>query len=141
MICRTCPVEEADPCLFSVVLSRFEGGWLFSRHLARSTWEMQGGHVEPGETPEMGARRELYEEAGAVATQMEPVCGYWTWQEDQPRRYGILFLADIDHMDPLPPSEMAGVRWFETLPEALTYPEIAPVLFARAMAHLCAEEK
>lgn len=136
MICRICRVEEAVPCLFSVVLSRWRDGWLFSRHRARSTWEMQGGHVEPGETPEMSARRELYEEAGGVASRMAPVCGYWVKREGRPRSFGVLFLADIDHINPLPPSEMAEVRRFETLPESLTYPNIAPLLFACAADHL-----
>src|SRR5439155_1518885 len=33
--------------------------------------ELPSGHVDPGETPEQAARRELKEETGMIATEME----------------------------------------------------------------------
>lgn len=41
-------------------------------HLA-GTWEFPGGRVEPGESPEDAARRELAEETGFVARTLEPL--------------------------------------------------------------------
>ena len=41
-------------------------------HLA-GLWEFPGGKVEPGETPEAAARRELLEETGLVAERLEPL--------------------------------------------------------------------
>ena len=142
MRCEICTLSDIPVCTFVVTLSRHQDGWLFSRHRARDTWETQGGHVEPGETPEIAARRELYEEAGATPARMTPLCGYWAARDDEaPRRYGMLFLADVLRLDPLPESEMAEVRWFPGLPESLTYPDITPKLFDCAIQYIAAEEK
>jgi ADP-ribose pyrophosphatase len=49
------------------------------RHIAeRVTWEMPTGGVGEGETPEQAAQRELAEEAGYRAAQLQHVCTYHT---------------------------------------------------------------
>jgi len=47
------------------VICRFKDQWLLTRHPRRG-WEFPGGKVEEGETPEEAARREVYEETGAI---------------------------------------------------------------------------
>lgn len=136
MRCELCTLAEIPECTFVVALSRYQDGWLFSRHRDRDTWETQGGHIEPGETPAQAARRELYEESGAAAKALTPLCGYWAEREGRPRRYGMLFLAEIESLAPLPASEMAEVRRFDALPAALTYPDITPHLYAYALRWL-----
>jgi len=44
----------------------------------RWTWEMPTGGVDDGETIEAAAQRELAEEAGYNASQLEPICSYHT---------------------------------------------------------------
>ena len=46
---------------------------MLGRHRERDTWEMQGGHIEANETPLEAARRELYEESGALEFIMQPL--------------------------------------------------------------------
>lgn len=65
MICKTFELGELEHYKYVVVLSIHAGKIVLSRHKARATWETQGGHIEPGETPIEAAKRELYEESGA----------------------------------------------------------------------------
>lgn len=41
-------------------------------------WELPAGRLDAGETPEQGARRELVEEAGLEAAQVEPLLSFFT---------------------------------------------------------------
>ena len=103
---------------------------MLSRHKQRTTWETQGGHVEPGETPLEAAKRELYEESGAVDYDICALCDYWAGDEITGEgATGMVFHAEIHALGALPESEMAEVRMFDTLPENLTYPQITPELF------------
>ena len=51
---------------FAVIISRYLKQWVFCKHKQRKTFEIPGGHRENGESIEACARRELYEETGAV---------------------------------------------------------------------------
>lgn len=130
MISKVYPFGTLKSYKYVVVLSRCEGRILLSRHRARTTWETQGGHVEQGETPLQAARRELWEESGAVDYDIRPLCDYWAGDEMSGAN-GAVFAAEIRRLGPLPQSEMAEVRTFDALPENLTYPAIALKLFAR----------
>ncbi len=132
MVCRIYELNELRQYKFVVVLSLYRGKILLSRHRERSTWETQGGHIEQGETPLEAAKRELYEESGAVEFTIEPLCDYWAGDEEKGNGSGgVVFVADIGSLSELPNSEMAEVRLFDRLPENLTYPAITPKLFAR----------
>lgn len=50
------------PTAYAVAFS--DGRFLMVRHPRRGGWEMPGGHVEEGETPEQAAAREFLEESG-----------------------------------------------------------------------------
>ena len=127
---QTYPIGTLGVYKYVVVLSRYGGKILLSRHRARTTWETQGGHVEAGETPLEAAKRELYEESGALEYDIVPLCDYRA--EDEHTGHGangVVFAAEIHRLGALPPSEMAQVRTFETLPDQVTYPAITPELF------------
>ena len=128
--CTLHPLGTLEDPKFVVVCARKDGKWLLSRHRDRTTWETQGGHIEPGETPEDAARRELFEESGATAT-LRPVCdydGYNAWGHAA----GVVYLAEVETLGPLPESEMAEIGLFDALPENLTYPQVSPRLFEEA---------
>ena len=94
---------------------------MLSRHKERTTWETQGGHVEPGEAPLEAAKRELYEESGAVGYEIRPICDYWAGDEQTGEgATGMVFHAEIHERGELPESEMAEVQLFDELPENLT---------------------
>ena len=129
MTCKVCPLGSLAPYKYVVVMSKFRGKILLSRHRDRSTWETQGGHIEPGETPMAAARRELYEESGAVDFDIRPIFDYWAGDENGGAS-GQVFAADIRALGPMPKSEMAEVRAFDEVPPNVTYPAITPELFA-----------
>lgn len=123
------PLYSLTGYRYAVVLSRYQGGILLSRHRERTTWETQGGHIEAGETPLDCARRELYEESGALEYALTPLFDYRAGGE-----CGVVFAAQIEKLGDLPESEMEEVRVFGALPDNLTYPDITPVLFRQAEA-------
>ena len=124
------PAEIPDGALkFAVIAARWRGQWVFCRHRARTTWEIPGGHREPGEAIADTARRELREETGAVDFSLRELAVYGVHGGGEPS-YGMLCLADITVLGPLSPDfEIAELQFCDTLPEALTYPAIQPHLF------------
>jgi ADP-ribose pyrophosphatase YjhB (NUDIX family) len=127
----TAPLGTLEKYRFTVVFARIAatGQWLYARHRARTTWETAGGHIEPGETPEACARRELYEETGATQFTLRPLFDYAVHRERE-FSYGQVFWAEIEALGAIPEgSEMAEVAQVDGVPERMTYPGILPVLF------------
>lgn len=109
---------------------------MLSRHSRRTTWETQGGHIEADETPLEAARRELFEESGVTDAELIEVCDYNAWCEAG-NANGVVFTAVINKPGELPESEMAEVKFFDSLPDELTYPFVTPVLFEKTSAEFC----
>lgn len=99
MECKIFAFASLASYRYVVILSLYNGKILLSQHKARETWEMQGGHIETGETPEAAARRELFEESGAVGFSLEPLCDYWAGDEKDGSG-GAAFLARITELGP-----------------------------------------
>lgn len=121
---------------FAVVFSRYQGKWVYCKHKNRDTYEVPGGHRESDETIDMAAKRELYEETGAVDYDIKPVCVYSVEgktrvNESGEESFGMLYYADIFRFEELPDYEIEEVRFFDDLPEKLTYPLIQPVLLKK----------
>lgn len=127
LTCTLHKLGELAQYTFVAIVSCYQGSLLFSRHSGRVTWETQGGHIEPGETPEEAARRELFEESGALEYTLHPLCDYAA-----AGTAGVAYAAHIKTLGLLPPSEMAQVGRFNGLPPYLTYPGITPQLYRQA---------
>lgn len=126
--CDVYPSDTLWLYKYVMVLSRYQGKYLLSRHKERTTWETQGGHIEPGETPLQAAKRELFEESGAVRYHIEPLFDCRA-QDAHGEANGVVFAAEIEELGPLPQSEMAEVRAWEQIPENLTYPSLTMTLW------------
>jgi 8-oxo-dGTP diphosphatase len=117
------PVGELTGHVFVVVVAFDQDRLVLCRHRDRSSWETPGGHVEPGETPEEAARRELLEEAGITAGELTALADY-----DVDGVPGRAFLALTGTRVRSLHFEIAETLDVDDLPDDLTYPEITPAL-------------
>lgn len=134
--------ESVEPSLlkYAIVAARYRGKWVFCRHRKRKTWEIPGGHREPGEQIMHAAERELFEETGAVRYTLMPVGVYSVTGSVNGGEewFGMLYFAEVKEIGPLPPFEMAKLSFEDSLPalENLTYPEIQPELFKQVLRQI-----
>ncbi len=129
---------EDEKLRFAVIISRYKGKWVFCKHKERDTYEVPGGHREPGEEILYTAKRELKEETGAIDFNIVPICVYSVMGKttvseslDQ-ETYGMLYYAEIDTFDQELHSEIEKIIITDDLPEKWTYPFIQPRLLEQA---------
>ena len=115
---------------FAVIVSMYEGKWIFVRHKKRDTWEIPGGHREIGENIDETAKRELFEETGAKNFQIESICNY-SVTNNNITTYGRLYLSKVRELNMLPDFEIKEIKLFDELPDNLTYPKIQPYLYEK----------
>ena len=120
---------------FAVIIAKHNGKWVFCKHKERSTWEVPGGHREPDEDILDTAKRELYEETGAIDFEIYPICIYSVIAPnnfDGAETFGKLFYADIHSFEKELHSEIERIAIIDELPVSWTYPEIQPKLIDEA---------
>ncbi len=116
---------------FAVIISKHNGKWVFCKHKKRLTYEVPGGHREIGENIFETAKRELYEETGAIDFEIKPVCVYSVTAPDNfdgKETFGMLYFADIKEFESELHSEIEKIELFDDLPTNWTYPLIQPKL-------------
>lgn len=126
--------ESVDDKLlkFAVIAARVHGKWVFCKHKNRDTWEMPGGHREAGEDILAAAKRELYEETGAAAFEIQPVCVYSvTANLDEEESFGMLYYAEVLEFEGELHHEIEKIVISKELPAAWTYPDIQPKLLEK----------
>jgi 8-oxo-dGTP diphosphatase len=134
--------EEIEDRLlkYAVICARSKKQWVFCKHKERNTYELPGGHREPGEDILITADRELREETGACYFELNPVTiyGVRNIEEDtvQEETFGLLCFAEIISFGALPDYEMEQVILREEMPVEQTYPLIQPKLFERVTRYL-----
>lgn len=116
---------------FAVIVAKSKGKWVFCKHKERDTYECPGGHREAGENIDDTARRELYEETGAIDYSIKPICVYSVTDPDNfngVETFGKLYFADITTFETELHSEIEKIELFDGLPKKWTYPLIQPFL-------------
>ncbi len=116
---------------FAVIVAKSNGKWVFCKHKERDTYECPGGHREAGENIDDAARRELYEETGAIEYTIQPICVYSVTAPDNfngAETFGKLYFADITTFEAELHSEIEKIVLFNELPTKWTYPQIQPLL-------------
>lgn len=126
-------ISEMD-LKYVVICVQSKGKWIFSRHKKRNSWDIPGGHIEPGESAIKAAKRELFEETGLKSKKLIPVCDYYAEQSPIDYAYGRLFYFATDEIS-IPPKEfeMAETKLFSNIPLNLTHKEIHSLLYLQVL--------
>jgi len=67
-----------------------------TRRLLPGTWDVVGGHVEPGESPEQALAREIEEETGWRLRRIEAQIAEWDWTHEGAAKHELDYLVEVD---------------------------------------------
>jgi 8-oxo-dGTP pyrophosphatase MutT (NUDIX family) len=112
-------MADAKSCGFLIVRGKPISEFLLMRHADR--WDLPKGHVDSGETEMQCALRELHEETGIHADDIEIIDGFrfTTNYQVRSKREGrlydktlVIFLARLKRDVPINATEHGSYQWF-----------------------------
>lgn len=130
---------EDNKLKFAVIMTKFNGQWLYVKHKDRSTWEIPGGHREENESINAAASRELFEETGATKFKLNPICVYSVERDENINytdSFGQLFYAEVQTLDNELHYEVSEIKLFHHMSDNLTYPLVQPFLYKKTLEFL-----
>jgi 8-oxo-dGTP diphosphatase len=142
MKCSVYKLGKLKNYKYVVVFARYNNKWIICKKKNSSTWQTAGGHIEINEIPIEAAKRELYEETGAIDFDINPICYYCACDEPHETENidwanGQVFLAKVNKFEDIPEgSEMECVKFFDEFPQNLTYPDITYKLLPQIITRI-----
>ena len=129
--------DDIDDSLlkFAVIIAKSADKWVFCKHQKRNTYEVPGGHREPGELIDDTAKRELYEETGATDYTLKRICVYSVTAPENfngEETFGMLYFSDILSFENELHNEIEKIIITDRLVKDWTYPLIQPKLIEEA---------
>jgi ADP-ribose diphosphatase len=104
-------------------------------------WELPAGRLDPGESPEVAAGRELEEEVGLRAGSLEPLCVFFTTPGFCDEVLHLFRAAGLTRVPPRPEAdERIEAAWFD-LPEARGMMDRGLVRDGKTLIALLLEER
>ena len=114
-------IEDLSNFDGSLVITFYNGNYVMTYHPKRNGWEFPAGSRKGEETSEECAKRETFEETGAILKTLEPI-GIYTIKSKEKIFKTIIFIGDVERFEPKPHwSETNLVKLFDSLPNKVSY--------------------
>ncbi len=125
---------------FAVIFAMYDGKYIFFASISKEIpSKFPVDIVKKNETIDDTAKRELYEETGAVDFEIEPVGVYSVTEKDNfngAETFGMLYYANIRSFETELHSEIEKIIITDKVPENWTYPTIQPDIFQYVLNYL-----
>ena len=116
------PPADVGKIEFVNCLAHQQNQILFCKWRDKGIWVLPSGRVEPGETAEEAARRELLEETGATLKNLEILCYVHCFMYNL-EYWGIAYVGEIKTLgNPTDLNEVSEAALFSHFPENLGKP-------------------